>query len=66
MTKTPEFVTVTEISRRTALSRVTVLKRLREGSIPGYGTWFGSQRVKREPFEKWVEKQDLGKTAKVG
>lgn len=66
MIKVPEYVTVTEISRRTSLSRVTVLKRLREGSIPGYGTWYGSQRVQREPFEKWMENQDPGKTAKVG
>lgn len=61
MSGTPEFVTVTEIARRTCLSRVTVLKRLRDGSIPGYGSWFGSQRVQREPFEKWMEKQSFGK-----
>lgn len=54
------WITITEISQRTGLSRPTVYKKLESGEIPGRVTHFGYSRVERSAYEVW-EKTHVSK-----
>lgn len=52
-----EFITVGEVARVLRLSWPTAKKRLRSGEVPGLTRHYGIDRVQRQVFETWHEKQ---------
>lgn len=55
---TARWVTVGEVARRLHLSVPTARKRLRAGEVPGLVAHFGTPRVERQVFEKWLLSKD--------
>ena len=56
--KLPPIMTIAQAAKHTGLNELTVRRLAREGAIPALK--LGRQwRIKRDLFEKWIEKRPL-------